>query len=70
MCASGPRHSRERPLLRPSLLCRSARDPVSAGGDGAERGGRPCKGEAHLAEAAAGGYDHPAVSGVHRLPAL
>lgn len=43
---------------------------MSAGGDGPERGGRSRQGEAHLAEAAAGGHDHPAVSGLHCLPAL
>lgn len=43
---------------------------MSAGGDGAERGGRSRQGEADLAEAAAGGHDHPAVSGLHRLSAL
>lgn len=67
---AGPWHSGECAFLRPSLLCRPPRDAVSAGGDGAECCGRPRPGEADLAEAAAGGHDHPAVSGVHRLPAL
>lgn len=70
MSSPGPRHSRECTFLCPSLLRRPPRDSVSAGGDGAERGGCPRQGEADLAEAAAGGHDHPAVSGLHRLPAL
>lgn len=67
---AGPWDGRERAFLRPRLLRRPPRDLVSAGGNGAERGGRARQGEADLAEAAAGGHDHPAVSGVHRLPAL
>ena len=43
---------------------------MPAGGDGPERGGRPRPGAADLAPAAAGGHDHPAVPGVHRLLAL
>lgn len=66
----GPWNGGERALLRPCILRRPPRDAVSAGGDGPERGGRSRQGEAHLAEAAAGGHDHPAVSGLHRLPAL
>lgn len=43
---------------------------MPAGGDGAQRGGRSRQGEADLAPTAAGGHDHPPVSGVHRLPPL
>ena len=67
---TGAGHGRERTVMRQGLLCGPPRDAVSAGGDGPERGGRPRPGEADLAPAAAGGHDHPAVPGVHRLPAL
>jgi len=70
MTPTGGGHGGERPLLRAGLLCGPPRDAVPAGGDGPERGGRPRPREAHLAAAAAGGRDHPAVPGVHRLPAL
>ncbi|XP_077944912.1 E3 ubiquitin-protein ligase TRIM23 isoform X2 [Gasterosteus aculeatus] len=67
---AGPRHGGERPVLRASVLRGPPRDPVPAGGDGAKRGGRSRPGAPHLAEAAAGGHDHPAVAGLHRLHAL
>lgn len=67
---SGSRNSGERPVLRTCLLCRPTRDPVSSGGDGPERGGRARAREADLASTAAGGHDHPAVTGVHCLSAL
>lgn len=67
---SGSRNSGERPVLRTCLLCRPTRDAVSSGGDGPERGGCARAREADLASTAAGGHDHPAITGVHCLSAL
>lgn len=67
---SGPRNSRECPILRACLFCGSTRDSVPSRGDGSERGGRTRPREADLASTAAGGHDHTVVTGVHCLSAL
>lgn len=69
-CSPGPRHGRERPVLRTGLLRRPPRNAVQTGGDGAQCSGRTCQGKAHLAPATAGRHDHPTVPGLHSLPAL
>lgn len=70
MFLRGSWHCGERSVLCAGVLRRPPRDAVPSGGDGAQRGGRSRQGEAHLAPTAAGGHDHPPVSGVHSLPPL